>query len=244
MKRRAAQWRGAYWKNGAVKLITRNGQNVQQAFDVSRDGEYIVGQSSAASSNNAWRYSVAANTVQLLGSLPSYDNALTLAISDDHGVITGYTTSSATGATSPAIWTPGLHWTNFNTFLTAQGVNLTDIYPYAPIGDVGGRPRHHGILASSFGDIGFVVKTPTSIVCHAPAGSPTQIQTTVVSFPQGLNAALASGDTLGPCQCGATAPTGIPTLTVRKQPIRIPEMDGATSARTPVTTLCAEAARS
>ena len=73
-----------------------------------------------------------------------------------------------------------------------------------------------GTLASQFGNIAFALKTPTSVVCHAPAGSPTQIQTTVVSFPHGLDAALAGGDTLGPCQCNATAPTGIPVLTVGK----------------------------
>ena len=73
-----------------------------------------------------------------------------------------------------------------------------------------------GSLASQFGDVGFVLKTPTSIVCHAPAGSPTQTQTTIVSFPHGLDAALASGDTFGPCQCNATAPTGIPQLLVGK----------------------------
>jgi uncharacterized membrane protein len=222
----SGMWRGAYWKNGAVKLITRNGLNVQSAYDVSRDGEYIVGQSAPATSSNGWRYSVAGNNVQLLGSLPSYDNALTLAISDDHGVITGYTTSSGTGATSPTIWTAGLHWSNFNTFLTAQGVNLTDIYPYAPTAMSADGRVITGVFASIFGDIAFVVKTPTSIVCHAPAGSPTQIQTTVVSFPQGLDAALLAGDTLGPCQCGATAPTGIPALSIRKQPVHIPEVDG------------------
>ena len=73
-----------------------------------------------------------------------------------------------------------------------------------------------GALASIFGAVGFVLKTPTSIVCHAPAGSPTQLETTIVSFPQGLDAALAGGDTLGPCQCNTTAPTGIPTLTIGK----------------------------
>jgi hypothetical protein len=73
-----------------------------------------------------------------------------------------------------------------------------------------------GVLASQFGDVGFVVKTPTSIVCHAPAGSPTQLQTTIVDFPQGLDAALTSGDTLGPCQCNVSAPTAIPALTVDK----------------------------
>jgi hypothetical protein len=127
-----------------------------------------------------------------------------------------------------------LHWSNFNTFLTAQGVNLTDIYPYLPIAMSADGRVITGTLASHFGDIGFAVKTPTSIVCHAPVGSPTQIQTTVVSFPQGLDAALLAGDTLGPCQCGATAaPTGIPVMTIRKQPIHIPEADGGTPGTDP-----------
>jgi uncharacterized membrane protein len=210
------QWRGAFWKDGVVKLITRLGQNVNAAFDVSRDGQYIVGESALASSNNAWRYSVAANSVQLLGALPSYDYAVTAAISDDHNVIVGLSTSSSTGGTSPTIWTPGLHQSNFNTFLTAQGINITDIYPYGPTAMSADGRVITGVLASQFGDVGFVVKTPTSIVCHAPAGSPTQLQTTIVDFPQGLDAALTSGDTLGPCQCNVSAPTAIPALTVDK----------------------------
>ena len=40
--------------------------------------------------------------------------------------------------------------------------------------------------------------------------------TTIVSFPQGLDAALAAGDTLGPCECNTSAPTGITALTVEK----------------------------
>jgi uncharacterized membrane protein len=210
------QWRGAFWKNGVVKLITRLGVNVSSALDVSRDGQYIVGESSLASSNNGWRYSVASNTVELLGSLPSYDHALTTAISDDHNVIVGYSTSSSTGGTSPTIWTPGLHWTNFNTFLLAQGVNLTDVYPYAPTAMSADGRVITGVLASQFGDIGYVVKTPTSVVCHAPSGSPTQLQTTIVGFPLGLNDALTAGDTLGPCQCNSAAPAGIPRITIGK----------------------------
>jgi uncharacterized membrane protein len=209
-------WRGAFWKDGIVKLITRLGQNVAPAVDVSRDGLYIVGQSSLASSKNAWRYSVVANTVELLGSLPSHDNAVTIAISDDHNVIVGYSTSSSTGATVPAIWTPGLHWSSFNTFLLAQGVNLTDTYPYGPTAMSADGRVITGTLVSIFGDIGFVVKTPTAIVCHAPAGSPTQLQTTIVGFPLGLDEALANGDTLGPCQCNSAAPTGIPKITIGK----------------------------
>jgi uncharacterized membrane protein len=209
-------WRGAFWKDGVVKLITRSGQNVNPAVDVSRDGQYIIGQSSVASSQKGWRYSVASNTVELLGALPSYDNNVTSAISDDHNVVTGYSTSSTTGGTSPTIWTPGLHWTNFNTFLTAQGVNIADVYPYAPAAMSADGRVITGTLASIFGDVGFVLKTPTSIVCHAPAGSPTQLQTTVVGFPQGLDDALTAGDTLGPCQCNSSAPTGISKITIGK----------------------------
>ncbi len=221
----SGQWRGAYWKNGVVKLITRLGLNVDTALDVSRDGQYIVGDSSPASSNNAWRYSVASSTVQLLGLLPSYDNAVTSAISDDHNVITGFTTSTTTGATTPAIWTPGLHWSSFNSFLLAQGVYFGDIYPYGPTAISADGHVITGVLASMFGTVGFVVKTPTAIVCHAPEGSPTQLQTTIVSFPQGLDAALADGDTLGPCQCTTTAPTGIPGLTVAKTAAGTAQLD-------------------
>jgi uncharacterized membrane protein len=210
------QWRGAFWKDGVAKLITRLGQNVNSAIDVSRDGQYIVGQSSLASSNNAWSYSVATNTISLLGSFPSFNYAVTTAISDDHNVIVGYSTSTSTGGTWPAIWTPGLHWTNFNTFLLVQGVNLTDVYPYAPTAMSADGRVITGVLASQFGDIGFVVKSPTAIVCHAPSGSPTQLQTTIVGFPLGLDDALTAGDTLGPCQCNSAAPTGIPKITVGK----------------------------
>ena len=219
------QWRGAFWKDGVVKLITRSGFNVDWALDVSRDGQYVVGDSSLASSNNAWRFSVAANTVQLLGSLPSYDNAATMAISDDHSVITGYSTSSTTGGTSPTIWTAGLRQSNFNTFLAAQGVNIADIYPFVVSAMSADGSVLTGTVASVFGDIPFVVKTPTSIVCHAPAGSPTDLETTIVSFPHGLDAALAAGDTLGPCQFVANTPTGIPALTIGKAAAGIAQLD-------------------
>jgi uncharacterized membrane protein len=210
-------WRGAYWKNGVVKLITSStGLNVQSAVDVSRDGQYVVGQSSSASSDNAWRFLTTNNSLQKLGLIPGFNNAVTIAISDDHNVITGFTTSTATGATWPMIWTQGLHWSNFNNLLLAQGVNITDIYPYAPTGMSADGRVITGALASLFGSIPFVLKTPTAIVCHAPAGSPVQTETTVVSFPDGLDAALAGGDTLGPCACSTSAPADTPMLTVGK----------------------------
>jgi uncharacterized membrane protein len=210
-------WRGAFWKNGVIKLITRNGQNVQGAADVSRDGQYIVGGSSpGATSNNAWRYSVAGNSVELLGLLAGYDSSVTNAISDDHGVITGSTQSSSSGAFSPMLWTAGLHWSSFNDFLTAQGVYGQNVGMYGATAMSSDGHVMTGTLATQYGPVSFALKTPTSLVCHAPAGSPTQIQTTIVSFPHGLDAALAAGDTFGPCQCNATAPTGIPQVLVGK----------------------------
>ena len=93
------QWRGAFWKDGVVKLITRLGQNVQsgrrrvEGRSVHRRPELarVVEQRAGATRSPA-------NTVQLLGSFPGFDNAVTNAISDDHNVITGYTTSIVDGS--------------------------------------------------------------------------------------------------------------------------------------------------
>ena len=212
----SGMWRGAFWNNGVIKLITRNGLNVQSAQDVTRDGQYIIGQSSQASSGQAWRYSVAANIVTPLGQFPGYDGGSGYAISDDHGVVSGASTSSNSGALTAALWTAGLRWSNYYTFLSAQGVNIDNLAFYGVSAMSGDGHVFAGTLASRFGDVGYVLKTPTSLVCHAAPGNPTQIQTTIVSFPQGLDAALASGDTFGPCQCNSTAPTGTPSLLVGK----------------------------
>jgi hypothetical protein len=192
---------------------------------VSRDGLYVVGQSALGSSRQPWRYSTTANALDLLGGFQGFDSATTNAISDDHSVITGFTTSTTTGYFVPTIWTAGLHWSNFYTFMAAQGVNIQDIGLYGAAAMSGDGRVITGNIASLLGDVGFVLKTPTSIVCHAPAGSPTQIVTTVVSFPQGLDAALAGGDTLGPCECNANAPTEIPALTVDKPAVGIAHLD-------------------
>jgi uncharacterized membrane protein len=224
----SGQWRGVFWKDGVAKLMTRLGQNVNPSVDVSRDGLYAVGQSATGSSNQAWRYSTTTNTIEVLGGFQGFNSATTNAISDDHAVITGYTTSTQTGAFAPTIWTAGLHWSNFYTFMAAQGVSLQDVGLYGASAMSGDGRVITGNIASLLGDVGFVLKTPTSIVCHAPAGSPTQIATTIVDFPHGLDAALAGGDTLGPCECNASAPTEIPALTVDKPTAGIAHLDWST----------------
>src|SRR5262249_33303710 len=113
-------WRGAYWKNGVVKLMTRNGQNLGQATAVSRDGLYIVGKSSAADLYNAWRYNVSTSVTDMLGILPGATGSTTWAIDDDHGVIAG--TSDDSSGRLATLWTPGLHWSSFPAFLAGQGI--------------------------------------------------------------------------------------------------------------------------
>ena len=200
-------WRAAYWKNGVVKLMTRNSQPVNNSTQVSRDGLYAVGQSSFADLYNAYRFNTSTATVEMLGILPGQTNSITWSINDDHGVIAG--TSDADNGRVATIWTPGLHWSSFYTFLSSQGVNVNDIGFYGVASMSGDGTTMVGTMTTRVGDVGFALKSPTSIVCHAQ-------QTTVVAFPHGLDSALAAGDTLGPCQCYLAAPTGVPTLTVEK----------------------------
>jgi len=149
--------------------------------------------------------------MELLGNLGgTYNGGVANAIDDDNSVITGYSTDSTNGFLSPAMWTSQLHWFNFNTFLNAQGVNTAGIGIRAPNSVSADGRAMTGVVDSRIGFVGFALKTPTSIVCHVPpSGAP---QTLTVAFPQGLNAAVQAGDTLGPCPCSAAAPAGIPAL--------------------------------
>jgi hypothetical protein len=137
-------------------------------------------------------------------------------VCDDGSVITGYSIDFDWGTLTPTIWTAGLGLTDFNQFLNAQGVSTAGIALFLGMAMSSNCHTITGYSWSPIGYLGWVLKTPTSVVCHAPAGSPTQLQTTIVSFPQGLDAALASGDTLGPCQCNVSAPTGSPQLLAAK----------------------------
>ena len=103
-------------------LIKRNNLSVGEALGVSRDGQYIVGQSNSAATNSkAWLWSQPSG-VQLLGALPGQDTGLSGALNDDASVITGQTLDFDAGIITPTIWTSGLGMIDFNQFLSAQGV--------------------------------------------------------------------------------------------------------------------------
>jgi probable HAF family extracellular repeat protein len=210
------QLRGFQWRNGVYSLIRRNNFSVGEALDVSRDGQYIVGHSNSLATNaQPWLWSQSSG-VQLLGATLGQDTGLGSVVCDDGSVITGHSLDFDSSVITPTIWTAGLGLTDFNQFLNAQGVFTAGLGMRLGLAMSSNCQTITGFSNAPIGFLGWVLKTPTSVVCHAPAESPTQLQTTIVSFPQGLDAALASGDTLGPCQCNVSAPTGIPQLLAAK----------------------------
>jgi|GEM_PF-556765 len=193
------QRRGEQWRNGVPSLIKKNNLSVAEALEVSRDGLSIVGLSSSVTNFNAWMWTQSGG-VQNLGAQPNQTGALASAVNDDASVIVGRSTDLNAGTTTPILWTSGLHWTDLNQFLGAQGVVTSGIELSLPMSMTPDGRTITGFASSRIGYLGWVLKTPTSVVCHAttdPPGASTQ----TVSFPQGLNAALAQGDTLGPCPC-------------------------------------------
>lgn len=205
--------RGVVWKNGVATLILTAAHNwVGESLGVTRDGAYVIGASnSSATSGQAYKYNVATKAVTLFGNLgPGWDGAIAKATNDSVGVVGGYSSNSSGGYFTSTIWTPTLHWFDFNSFLQAQGVNLDGI----TVGNTTGMSADGRVMtgwtATQYGTVGFALKTATSVVCHVPAGGPPQTQSVV--FPQGLDSALQAGDTLGPCGCSAATPTGTPVL--------------------------------
>lgn len=194
------QRRGVQWRNGAPSLIKRNNLSVGEAIDVSRNGQYITGGINSATFYNSWRWSQPAGGVQLLGALPGQDAGLTGALSDDASVITGHSFDFEGGTITPTIWTSGLGLIDLNQFLSAQGVAPGLGMHLGTAMSADGRTIT-GYAESPIGYLGWVVKTPTSIVCHETQPNSTAVETIAVAFPQGLNEHLGHGDTLGPCSC-------------------------------------------
>jgi hypothetical protein len=119
-------------------------------------------------------------------------------MSDDASVITGQTLDFDAGIISPTIWTSGLGLINFNDFLSAQGVVTAGLGMRLGMAMSGDGRTITGYANGPYGYIGWVLKTPTALVCHSQANV---LETLAVPFPQGLNEHLGHGDTLGSCPC-------------------------------------------
>jgi uncharacterized membrane protein len=185
---------GVQWRNGVASLIRRNNQSVGEATDVSTNGQYIVGQSSTSGSNgNFWLWSLASG-VQLLGTILGQDSGVSGAVNDDGSVITGQSLDFEAGTITPTIWTPGLGITNFNQFLSSQGVVTTGLGMRLGMSMSASGRTITGYANGPYGYVGWVLKIPTALVCHSS-------ETMAVAFPQGLDEHLGHGDTLGACPC-------------------------------------------
>jgi uncharacterized membrane protein len=195
------QLRGVQWRNGVYSLIKRNNLPVGEAEGVSSDGQYITGQSNSASTNyNPWLWSPSSG-VQLLGALQGQDSALGAAMNDDASVITGQVLDFTAGVITPTIWTSGTGLTDFNEFLSAQGVVTTGLGMRLGMAMSADGRTITGFANAPNGYVGWVLKTPTALVCHTSQQDPSAVETLAVEFPQGLNEHLGHGDTLGSCPC-------------------------------------------
>jgi len=206
--------RAEVWNGTTPTVLLYQGQFIGEALEVSRDGHYVSGHSSSSTSGQAWRYNNTTHVVELMGNLGAgWDTGNASCMNDTSTLLGGYSTNSSTGGQAPTIWTAQLHWSNFGTLLSAQGINTAGIL----LGSVNAMSADAtvmtGVANSIQGYIGYAVKIPTSVVCHVPIGGGAP-QTQAVSFPAGLNSAVQAGDTIGPCPCSEAVPLGVPALLV------------------------------
>lgn len=181
-----------------------------EALEVTRDGSTIIGLQHRTDdfdpSQPAWHYS-------LSGECEDYPNisgaarGAASAISDDGQIVGGWSDVPIQPPFPqtfrvPTLWTPALGWTDLNVFLNVQGTYAQDITIANPLAMSSDGRIITGWANSIFGAVGWVVKTPKVVMCHANPGSPGETHTIDVSFPGGLTDHLSHGDTLGLCQYG------------------------------------------
>ncbi len=191
---------GCYWIDGVAYPILASAGPAGEVLDITRDGVYMGGSSSnPGTARNAWRFSQSGGT-EILGQLTGGRTSSAGAISDDGRVIGGWTDTILSRI--PTIWTPELGWSNFNTFMNAQGLYAQDMAIFNSTAISADGRTITGFANSVFGQVGWVLKSPKAVLCHAPLDNPTNTHTIDVTFPGGLADHLAHGDTLGLCQDG------------------------------------------
>lgn len=182
-----------------------------EGLEVCRDGTSIVGLNSRPDSSPtalmpAYHYDLPGG-LQTYPNLPGATRGAADCVSDDNQIVGGWsdvpTNPPFPGTTRiPTLYTSAMGWTNLNVFMNSQGVFAQDIAIANPTAMSADGKTIVGWANSVFGQVGWVLQIPKSVVCHANPGSPGTVHTIDVSFPGGIADHLAHGDTLGLCEDG------------------------------------------
>jgi hypothetical protein len=197
---------GVYWKDGQEHYL---GHPTDVPFFgnglyVTRDGSTILGGGFTDNVNTpgrAYRFFTATNTWDAVSEPVAGSIGFATTSNDDASVVFGFTQTG--GLREAKMWTAQLGWFNMTDFLNVQGTNTDGIGLFSPsAGAISADGRTWATAAASIGgNIGLHIKTPTTVLCHWQ-GEATGRHALAVSFPDGLEAHMAHGDTLGPCQHG------------------------------------------
>jgi uncharacterized membrane protein len=224
-------WRAARWDDGVESLIELNTpaicgndpsepwylqSNPGSAYGISSDGSAIVGECFPVErivdwgdgpfrycDCEAWRWTPSTG-VESLGAFqyPDYRPYASDISDDGRVVVGGALPNSPWEPPRPAIWTRATGMIDFQEFLEAQGTFAPDWTIYSATSVSADGRTIAGNAATPFGFLGFVVEIPKAVVCHRSSWLPWFKLSLPVPFPEGLEAHLAHGDTLGTCPEG------------------------------------------
>lgn len=196
--------RGAYWNNGVETVFAPNPNvaAVGEALKTNNAGTIVMG-TNGAPTKGGWRYFTGPGTMEVLSvnNGPTDRQGAAYVLSEDGSIVFGW--NQLTSGRVPTIWTQALGWHDLNVFLNAQGTYADGILIANATASSADGLKVAGWAATLFGNTGWVIETPKSVLCHRPPEHPRQKTFTIdVSFPDGLAEHLAHGDTLGVCQHG------------------------------------------
>jgi hypothetical protein len=197
--------RGAFWVNGVQTVFEPNpsvANAVGEALKSNNAGTILTGVTGGPQ-RGGWRYFTGTGTMEVLSvnNGPNDRNGGAYVMSEDGNIIQGWNQLFA--GRQPTIWTPALGWYDLNIFLNSQGTYTEGIGLLNGTASSADGRRVAGGAQSLFGNVGWVMDTPKSVLCHRPPDNPGQKTFTIdVEFPEGLGDHLAHGDTFGMCQHG------------------------------------------